>query len=414
MLQLVYYAPTSLSRNAANILQAFRSAQIRPQLSEIVLDDTQDDWVSIYALRAYAASPGDHLAEQFIPLTQQMLQMLTVPEAQRRELAVQRGHQHRLVGSHYFLDDIASLIDAHPSNRVWFFKLIEAAEPSIAIDFLSSQLRRGRSDEFIAQVLDLLLPALDSYPTHLKLFTVSHLTDENNAQVWEWLEGHFEAILNLSLSQPENRSLKHIARRWARLDIGLRERIPDWDSGYMAPMQGPPILRSTTPYQDLPAYQTLTGLYEQAMAGDRDAYRRLTTSARSHQIEIPVRAVATHFVGQLTDVFKSAYYVMVQQYRYGHVNWDWRINHFDSPVRFEAGEALLTFATAETWEVLVDGFFIRPSNDFMRIQSEWIAYLTDVLSGEDAVYESRHFPDVEARSWFRALADITDEELQRL
>jgi len=59
MLQLAYHAPITISRQALQLLQAFRSLAIMPELKELVLDETRDIWERRYALYALAEIPGD-------------------------------------------------------------------------------------------------------------------------------------------------------------------------------------------------------------------------------------------------------------------------------------------------------------------------------------------------------------------
>ncbi len=122
-----------------------------------------------------------------------------------------------------------------------------------------------------------------------------------------------------------------------------------------------------------------------------------------------MRAVATHLVGKLSQQY-DAFHILSSLMRSGDVDWDERF--FDSPIRYEAGEALLKFATPATWEVFVDSYFIDPRDDLLSFQGEWIAYLTDILSGEAKEYtDIQLWGDESHRAWFRALKDISAEQL---
>jgi hypothetical protein len=219
----------------------------------------------------------------------------------------------------------------------------------------------------------------------------------------------------MGLANPEATSLILIARRWSRLDETLKTQIESWDSGFSRSGQrvDSPSRTNTSQneYQDSPAFSYLVNLYEQAKAGDNDSYGRLLSIGRRWRGNIPARAVATHYVGKLGEIH-NVHPFLSHQLRYADVDWD--VELFDAPIRFEAGEALLRFPTPETWEVFVDSFFIQPRDDFKRIQHEWIAYLTDVLSGENTEYKSRHFTAIKNRPWFRALADISETDLDEL
>ena len=407
MLQLVYHAPSYIRRLAASLLPSFKSAQVRSQLSEIVLDAYQDAWIRIYALRAYTAVPGDHVADQFQPLAQQALlareEHLNAPAGYRNYLSVTQPD---------LLDSLSTLADDHPSNRSWFFDLIREAHPLIAVRFLKSSLNYSHSDEFRARTIDLLLGILNEHPDYVDLTTVSALSQEDSAEIWEWLEQRFDAILEMSLANPEDRHLEHIVRRWSRLDETLQVHFDHWKPSdvMLSNQPGRGTDENATDYQESPAYQYLMTLLEKAKSADSEAYQQLLVIGQRWQGKVPLRAVATHFVGQLREVF-NVYPFLVQQVLYADVDWD--MNSFDSPIRFEAGEALLTYPTPETWEVFVDSAFIQPRDDFKSIQHDWIAYLTDVLSGENVEYKSRRFKSEADRPWFRALAEMSEEQLQQ-
>lgn len=69
--------------------------------------------------------------------------------------------------------------------------------------------------------------------------------------------------------------------------------------------------------------------------------------------------------------------------------------------------------TATTWEVMVDSYFINPDVHLQYYIVDWIAYITDVLSGDNHPYSGRQREEGR-RAWFVALNDVTDEELARV
>lgn len=373
-----------------------------------MLDTQQDAWIRVYSLRAYIATPGDHLADHFRPLVKQTLtareEKLTAPAGYRNYLSVTQPD---------LLDSFSALADEHPSNRLWFFAAIREAHPCIAVEFLKSSLYFMQSDGFRAQVVNLLMEILGNHPDYLTLSVVNGLLNGNSGDVWDWLEEQFDDIMRISLANPQDRNLTYIAHRWPRLDEALRERIADWNSEPDVHTQQ--LIREkksrATEYQESPAYRHLIALAERAESADSEAYQQLLSIGQRWQGNIPLRAAATHFVGRLRETF-NVYPFLVRQLLYGDVEWD--INSFDSPIRFEAGEALLSYPTPETWEVFVDSAFIHPRDDFKSIQHDWIAYLTDVLSGENVEYKSRRFKSEADRPWFRALAEMSEEQLQQV
>src|SRR5258708_23693105 len=77
-----------------------------------------------------------------------------------------------------------------------------------------------------------------------------------------------------------------------------------------------------------------------------------------------------------------------------------------SPIRFEAGLALFQIGTAQAWEVLVAASLTSPGNFLDGFLLDWIAILTDKLSGianADNVY-GEGILGVQRR-WFKALLD---------
>ncbi|MBK8020036.1 MAG: hypothetical protein IPK19_01110 [Chloroflexi bacterium] len=401
ILQLVYHAPPFISRLAAGLLHAFHSSAIVPELRALVLDEEVEYWTRIYALRAISSAQGDILAMEFQPLAQAAIQqrheqMMLEAEGEvciRRAPIVELG-------------ELAEFVDAHPSNHEWFFALIDLADPRVQERFLSSELYHQHSEGFRVQLVQRLLKLLDDHPALVDLGVVNELLG-HGVTARKWLEAHFDRVLELSLSEPDNRRLKYIARHWERLNDALRERITGWDAALPPRPPQPPQVE----YRNSPAFVTLQALFERAGGGDRDAFTRLTDIARRRQGSVPMRAVATHFIGELRSTY-DVVPLLSRLLLYRIVHWDEQ--EFDSPVRFEAGEALLYLPTAETWETFVDGYFIQPRDDFLRIQNEWIAYLTDVLSGTATTYQNAHYPEPERRPWFRALREVSDEELAQM
>jgi len=350
------------------------------------------------------------MANQFQSLVQQALvvreEKLNAPISYRNYLNVTQPD---------LLDSLSTLADEHPSNRSWFFALLREAHPRVAVAFLKSSLYFIQSDDFRALGVNLLMEILNEHWNLIDLSIVSglsRLSQEDHSDVWAWLEHHFEYILQICLENPEDRNLKHIARRWSQLNRALKARIYHWNSDYVMPLNQPTraMDENATDYQESPAYQYLITLLEKAKFADSEAYQQLLSIGQRWQGNVPLRAVATHFIGQLGESF-NVYPFLVRQLLYADVDWD--INSFDAPIRFEAGEALLAYPTSENWEVFVDSAFIKPRDDFKSIQHDWIAYLTDLLSGENVEYKSRRFKSEADRSWFRALAKMSEEQLQQ-
>lgn len=400
MLLLVYHAPPYIRNLAADLLAAFRSTQILPQLVELVSDETLDLWLRIYALRAYSAAPTDRLAGEFEPIARRVLT--------ERERQLQHLKKHATYLHSDLLGEFATLADRHPSNRGWFFALMETTHPLVVKNFLADRWMYHHSKAFHKLLAQRLLVLLDLHPHLLDLSVVNSLV-RHDVIGQEWLEKRFDTVLAMCLANISDRKVKSIARFWPRMHDALGSFIQDWEAEIARfHNQTPKHDDTAVDYRQTPAYVFLNDLYDRANGGDKDAYQQLADIARWWHGNIPVRAVATHFIGKFGAVH-DVFPILAYQMRYGSVDWD--IYLFDSPIRYEAGEALLRFPIAATWEVMVDSFFVRPADDLIPFQIKWIAYVTDVLSGDDKPYKGSHYGSEEHRAWFRALSEVSAEEL---
>jgi hypothetical protein len=62
---------------------------------------------------------------------------------------------------------------------------------------------------------------------------------------------------------------------------------------------------------------------------------------------------------------------------------------------------------------MVDAFFINPANVLSDFMLDWIAHVTDMLDGISSAYTGFLQGSTEQRRWFRALAEVTDEQIQK-
>ena len=122
-----------------------------------------------------------------------------------------------------------------------------------------------------------------------------------------------------------------------------------------------------------------------------------------------MKSVAPHWLGKLGDSH-NVFPILAHLMRYGDAKISLEL--FDSPLRYEAGEALLQFKTPETWEVYIDSYFINPNDDLLSFQEAWIEYMTDALSGVDRDYDEYTYGAIERRWWFRELENLSLDELE--
>jgi len=396
LLQLVYHAPLSVSRLSAQLLPAIRSHKAFPQLRDLVLDTNIDGWIRIYALRACASIRSEIVVPEF----EQLARVALTDYEQTQSV------RNRYINRSPDLHELASFVDNQPKNRQWFFALLDDASPDIQAQFITSSLLHLHSDEFEQILLKRLLELMEAHPDLLDFRLILRGASQHFEVFQSWLDIHFTSILELSLKNPEDTYVINLARQWRKLRVAIQAEFKNWHVF-------PPLPRSkrnqSINFKSSPAYIFLFDLYQQAKASDHTAYQQLLSIARRWRGNIPIRAVATHWIGKLKDVY-NVFPVLCYQLRYADV--DWEIDLFDAPIRYEAGEALLQFKNSETWETLVDSCFIRPSNDLLPFQTDWIAYLTDVLSGEIDDYDGVGYGSVERRAWFQQLVNVDKENLE--
>ena len=395
------------------LLVAIRSPRIVPELRAIAFDNGLDTWLRIHALRAIASTPGDIACPEFEPLAQQALTW--------RAARARRFHQPNpdwlLIGID-LLDDLASLADNHPVNRGWFLAVFDGAQDLREVQrFLRESMNVYMSDAFRKLLLARLLALLEAHPDLLDLETVSALQGTEHTQAW--LDARFDRVFALCLAASERqaRTVFYLAADWER----LRQALSTSMLGFAADLQAHQAWieaqckthgsqEGVQAFRASPAYLTLERLFEAARDGDRTAYDQLGKIARWND-SILLRAVATHFLGRLHPQYDVQPILISLLF----VDDDWNVpNSPDSPVRYEAGVALLDLPSPETWIALVDSFFVNPRNILQSFQREWIAYVTDRLSGVDGAYHGLHYGGIEKRPWFRALVDIPAEQIEGL
>lgn len=276
-------------------------------------------------------------------------------------------------------------------------------------EFLTDQLMSTHSEAYWGLVVDRLLKLLSTDP-HLLNLTVAEELISHLPYTETWLDAHFDSLVELCLAEPNKRQLRYLARQWQRLGSALKERIEGWDA---TTVDDAHTMRrkASDEYRTSSAFRYLTTQYDQAKNGDRGAYGQLARIANRWRGNIPMRAVAAHLIGDLRFEY-DVIPVLSQLLRFGNVYWD--DQRFDSPIRYEAGEALLSIPTPAVWETMVDSYFIEPRDDLLGFQIDWIEHLTDVLSGETIQYQGLGYGEMARRPWFQALSQVTDEELSSM
>lgn len=404
LLQLAYYAPPFISRLAIQVLQAVRSPRIVPELIAIVGDTDREIWQRIYALRAITHTHGDF----FVPELEEHAH-----RALRNRIMKVRKLPIKPSKNLYFgidlLEEISSFVGRQPLNQTWFFAALDNAdEPFVLWRFLEYILLFFQPIEYKQELIKRLLKLYEERLDYLSISTIARIYGLDDLTV-DWCDSQFDTICELCLQDPNTRTVKTLAKKWDKLRETLVAKVEDFaifDETTLQTVTSEEITPDTSP-----AYNFLEGTYLAALDGNKRAYSRLLKATRLWKGFIPFRAVATHFVGKLQDMY-DVFPTLTLLLEYA--NDDWGDDLHLSPIRIEAGEALIRKPSEATWLSLVNSFFIKPRNVLADFQQDWIAYLTDVLSGVNQPYNGVVFGGIEHRSWFKALQTLPKDEAKKL
>ncbi len=370
-------------------------------------------WQRIYALRAVADTPGNWYLPQ---LESEMIRIL------QRRAAIIANHPHpeRAYLGNDLLDDIRGLAAYHPANRTWFFAALnEATDPIVVRGFLTMAINYVQPEEFRETLIECLLRFLTSHPEQIDPSVIQTLVLEKSSKTESWLHQHREEIVQVLAANSTDPDVFAVAEQWADMCTRLVQLAPHFEDAFNAYLtdinerrQKARIRRK----EDLPdyrlsaAYKHLVELHQRAENDDRQAYQQLVSLARKWRGSIPLRAVATHLLGKLSHKHKVTG-ILCYLLKYAQDDWDNDIAPL-SPVRTEAGEALKDMPSPQVWTEMIDAFFTNPPNVLAGDMLDWIAHVTDMLDGISTAYCGRFWGTDEKRRWFRALAEIDDEQFQ--
>lgn len=290
MLQIVYHAPPYLSRDAAKLLRAFRSSAVLPELRAIALDETQHFAHRADALRAIASIRGDLLLDDFKPVAEAAF---AKRDAQWKQYC--EGTLTRLLHPPDFLDDLVYIAANHPSNRGWFFSLMEAVDSAVQVRFLKHQLGLPDLKGFQTVVIERLLDLIEDDPQGLGRMVSFDLVYHGGA-VDGLPDSDFDRIVALCLTRKGDTPMVLPFFKWPRLEAAVNAAAPDWDTtSPYAFLALPP----THAYRSSPAYAYLLSLYDRAAQGDEKAFKKLKRIITGRKKPDALRATATHFIGKL-------------------------------------------------------------------------------------------------------------------
>ncbi len=414
LLQLAYFAPPSIAQSALSLLGAIRSPSVVPQLTAIVEDHERNMWQRIYALRSITHTPGDWYLSQ---LREEMIRILQ----QRAAIIAKHPHPDRTYLSNDLLNDICGLAACHPKNRDWFFSALdETTNPDVVCNFLTMAINTMQPEEFREILIDYLLKFLTLHPKQIDLSVIHTLVFEDNAKSWVWLHQNVDKIVGLLALDITNRITLSIAEHFkearARLTYLVFDFVDEFNA-YLAEIEQcreDALTRRKEHLSDYylsSAYKHLSDLYQRADNNDKQAFQQLVRIARKWQGNIPLRAVATHMLGKLRHKYKVTD-ILCYLLKYAEDDWGNDISPL-SPIRVEAGEALKDMSSPQVWEEMIDAFFINPANVLSNFMLDWISHVTDILDGLSIEYAGVSFGAKDQRHWFRALAEISEEQFRQ-
>ena len=386
MLALVHHGPPSVRMTALELLSSLHSSVGFETLEPIVFDETRDIWERRYALRAIASSPGDVYLPQFARLVSACDDWFD-----------------------FHFDDWLSLASQNPSNLDWVFNGIERLMPQEYLQKLNS------AAIFLWTGID-LTPLLSQrmktcLEEHLELLNVEIISTlrvyDGSETTLKWLRQRWNELIYLCVGGDKHEVFS-LLENWDDLRAAVFENCPAMIAEYEAIRSEVEVVRQQhnrlVDYQSSPLWQELNGLYLAASEGSTEAFLKLRQFVYHERHNLSKRAVATHLLSKLKDQYEVLP-ALLHALRYAPDDAPNQQRSMNAPVRYEAGEALVSIISPDVWETMIDVLFARPSNDLDHFLLDWIEYLTHRLSGLDVSYEGSRMPDENRRYWFHALVE---------
>ncbi len=407
MLQFANYAPPSIRLRAIQLLEAFRSPAILSELKQIVLDEARDSWERLYSLRAIASITGDIYLPEFEPLVVGTLSSndsygdIYFPQSAQLSFS-----DYGRLG----FADFLGLLSKHPSNLQWAFRAIEQLPPNDYLELLNHASNYFyNSSDLKTNLYFRMMTVIERNPLLLNEDHVAILYfDDGSATTLQWLRERWNTIVSLCRLEEIDKVFR-LLEGWDELRQAVFKQCPSCIEEYEQKKREIDIRRlqhqpAPVDYQSSVVWQKLNAWYQAALEGDQQAYKKLNGFVRNWSKNVSERAVATHLLGKLKDKY-DVRLPLFHALRYGPDDVQDPYGSMDASIRFEAGEALSDIPSPDVWEAMVDAFFIRPRNVLEEFMSDWIAYLTDRLSGIETPYSGREWGDENRRFWFHALVD---------
>lgn len=318
MLQLSQIAPPYVRRRALSILHAFKSDVVIDEMVEIIMDDrSYNHYERIAALETLTAVPSGKLhLPQLAPFV--LDEWDEIPPTCFIRFAA-----------------------AHPANADWVF---------------------ARAKEVLHR---------DDYLQELSYLA---LTWGNHPILRRYVEPDLEAIIRVNTHMKTD--LQEIAEEQARI-------AKLWDNAKSEE-------EVEEIFSDHPILMELYQHYQAALNGEEESFYELShvplPNGMSNYSSVEQAAAATHLLGRLAhryDVIEDLWQILRDA-----PSPDEESDRRNSGVRFyrgdyiaiEAGSALSRIVKPQTWEALIDIFFMGVQSDYDAYMFRWIERLTDKLS----------------------------------
>jgi hypothetical protein len=387
LFQLVRHFPQSdVSQHALDILAAIRSPVMGADLLQVVFDSARRYWERAYALRAYAALPGDLftplLAELF---RQELYNWLDAFEDTGRLYPEPRDSR--------FID-IIGVVKNHPSNVPWlqgFFNALSPQQFRTVVDVAAPYYSLYRLIPLLFGQLRILI---ERDPTLLSLDIADLYYFYGSEQDKQWLSGYLPRLVEGCLMADETPILM---RFWPALANAVVQRDSSREIQPILPL----IETAEVDYFSSPMGQHYAHLYKAALIESQSAMEKLIGRATDPALPIALRALATHFIGKLPFSALTIETLCVLLHT-DQGYWQ----DYKPIVRFEAGEALCYSASPIAWTTMVITMLERPDNELFL--TDWLEHLTDTLMGISTTYNGLRYGE-SAKPWFKELWDFQGE-----
>ena len=390
------YPNTDVCMNALNVVTALRANVVADQLCTIACDTQRAYWDRAYALDALSALPSP----VYLPTLHAQLDA----DLLRFHSFLSTFHEPGENAWHYFYDHhivrIAGFISQHPCNRQWFFQRLTQESPETQVNLACTFFSHACCEALVPQCFQTVKDLVEQSPALLTLEVVQNMLSYGESSDRQWLSQYLPAIIQqCHQAGMEDTTVLLLLDWWPELQHAMGMESPA--RGDTLPLSLPlTSLKQTPCYTKTLIWQEFMELYRKAKAGHTQPLNQLVTLSTDSERPVPLRAGATHFLGKMLPN-QRAFQHLCSLVQSAHDDWGGLEKEL-APVRYEAGDALKDSGKPEAWQALVNTMLFSPHNELFL--EDWLAYLTDILSGIDTPYAGL----TRARVWFDELPHSLD------